>query len=70
MAEYLVPCGLCGESVDAFDRYTYQRVEGWGRKGNAGGSDIVDRQQLEVFAHPRCVDKEKRGRAGQESLLA
>lgn len=69
MSEWLVPCDLCGRGVDAQSRYTYHRVEGWERPGRQGGSDIVDRRRLDVFAHPRCVDRTKAGLAGQVSLV-
>lgn len=68
MAEHLVACWICGDDVDVFDRRTYNRVEGWERKGQNGGSDIVARQKVAAFAHPRCVDDVKRGLVGQEQL--
>ncbi len=66
----MVECELCGEPVDAQDRFTFHRMDGWERKGKAGGSDIVNRQPLERYAHAHCVYKEREtGSAKQGALL-
>jgi hypothetical protein len=65
-------CAICkrpDRPVDINSRYTYELHQAWGRRGKAGGSDMVNRRGLGVFAHPDCVDLEKNGvHPGQGTL--
>ena len=68
----IVKCHYCERPVDTTSRYTWHRVQGWERKGAAGGSDIAMREPHDVmaFAHPECVDLERSGiGVRQEALL-
>jgi hypothetical protein len=67
-------CNFCGFEVAPGDGSTYQRVMGWERRAlepsRRGGSDIVLREQLQVFACAGCVERLKSGlNVGQEALL-
>jgi len=69
-----VRCYFCDRQVDPQARETYRRAVGWERKAIAdsrrGGSDIVLRELLEVFACPVCITRQQQGLAPlQESLL-
>jgi len=67
--EFPRPCHYCGHDVDPNRRSTWHRVVGWERAGKAGGSDIVARQRVELFACNRCVDLVKNGHdPGQTSF--
>jgi hypothetical protein len=63
-------CHYCGETVDPREYGLWHRVVGWERKGKSGGSDIAFRQQVDGFAHDRCVSAARLGvNHGQETLL-
>jgi hypothetical protein len=71
---YEVSCTYCGEPIDPEARTTWRRVLGWERAGMApsrkGGRDVVQREGLQEWACPSCVDRLRRGvAAGQGSLL-
>lgn len=62
-------CALCGHYVDPNSRSTYRRIEGWDRKGKAGGSDITLRRPTGELAHAYCVDRAKAGISPEQEAL-
>ena len=54
-------CTYCGEEVNPASRWTYTRIIGWHRPGNAGGSDISLRKKLDEYACVSCIEKLKAG---------
>jgi len=67
-------CNFCGEPLNPDSRLVYRRVEGWERKAASesrrGGSDIVLREPLPLYACPTCIVRLQNGVApGQEALL-
>jgi hypothetical protein len=67
-------CLFCNESIDPMGRYALRQTIGWERKAvgpnRRGGSDIVFRQPLDVWAHGACIALERKGRRGQGSLFS
>ena len=73
--KYGVQCAFCRQLVDAESDDTWHRVEGWERKGKAGGSDIALRKRLyaaenNMFAHDHCVRREQQGIPALQETLA
>jgi hypothetical protein len=69
-------CEICGRPVDALNpSRVATRVQGWEIRtptrlsGKPGGSDIVGRERLDVYAHAVCARNEQKGLVRQESLL-
>lgn len=72
MKSHSMPCTYCTTPVDATNKYSYRRVQGWERAGANGGSDILLREKAEPpeFACLGCVEKMKAGvSVGQGSLV-
>lgn len=68
----LARCDLCGDPVDPNNVFTWHRIEGWARRGKAGGSDVALREPHSDggVAHDHCVRRAQQGIAPlQESLL-
>ena len=64
-------CELCGEPIDPRAPGNWQRVTGWGRRGRAGGSDIVCREYVpDRWAHNLCVRRAQDRVHPQQTSLA
>ena len=67
-------CGICHNPerpiIPSMSRDIYHRIEGWARKGQAGGSDVALREQVEGFAHADCVELRRNGIDPGQGTLA
>ena len=66
-----VYCYFCGEPLNPQSPTIWHRVQGWDRKGAAGGSDIALRERIPggPFACNVCIGRQKAGiNPGQTSL--
>jgi hypothetical protein len=69
----LACCVYCSRPVDPSARSTYRRVQGWEHKALAesrrGGSDIVLREAVDVFACDVCVTRLQNGLSVSQEVL-
>lgn len=67
----MVHCHYCGDPVDTDARTTFQRVEGWERKRDQGGTNaIIGRQVRQSWACYTCIDRLRHGIDPAQQTLA
>ena len=63
-------CVMCSNAVDPTDVNVWQRVTGWERKRDAGGTNAIAlRTPVQEFMCATCMVAAKRGLVGQEAML-
>lgn len=68
---YHVTCEYCGRVMDERYETVWNKVEGWEKRRNQGGTNhVAERRPLHAYRCAACMDKALNGvHSGQESLV-